>query len=165
MFSSKVLVVVAAIATLTLGCKDEYEGPRTDSGFSASTDGGGGGFPGTCSEVGSISSPGIQSGNTSGRGNYFDAPCGGSGGPEDIWSLYLSVPSFVTVEVVDASFDTVVYLRPASCSGSDYLSCDDDGGEGTLSRLEADLSEGHYYLVVDGYDSGDSGSYTLQVSY
>ena len=41
---------------------------------------------------------------------------------------------------------------------------DDDGGSGTNFRIETDISEGTYYVEVDGYDNA-VGEYTLHIEF
>lgn len=44
------------------------------------------------------------------------------------------------------------------------LACDDDGGGGTASAIERNLTAGTYYAFVKGDLAGDSGAYTLNIT-
>ena len=65
-------------------------------------------------------------------------------------------------------FDTVLRLfnpEDPPCAGSGELACDDDGGPGTTSALEYDLSEGQaIVVVVDGYEADDFGLLALHIA-
>jgi hypothetical protein len=88
--------------------------------------------------------------------------CGG-GGAEDrfIYTAQRSGPH--TFETTDASFDTVLYVLRGECGGPE-IGCDDDGGEGTESRVTVDLrASERVTVVVDAYGSTGGGTYILRV--
>jgi hypothetical protein len=61
-----------------------------------------------------------------------------------------------------SSYDTVLMLRD-SCDGTE-IDCDDDGGLGITSYIEAELSSGtELLIVVDGYEDGITGTYVLDI--
>ena len=82
----------------------------------------------------------------------YRGSCGGAG-PEQVFALpSLGARFRVTIEIVDATHDTVLYVRRA-CDDSApaaELGCNDDLGPGNMrSRLELDLDPALYYIFVD----------------
>lgn len=74
----------------------------------------------------------------------------------------------VTFEITQSDFDTVLEVRDANGA---LVGDDDDGGEGTRSRLRLSLDAGEYQVVVRPFDFGfgldtdiGGGSYTLTAS-
>ena len=68
----------------------------------------------------------------------------------------------VTVELTSDTFDTFAVLLT---SGGQPLVEDDDGGEGTNSRIQQMLtSDGVYLVGVTSYAPGTTGSYTIVVT-
>lgn len=172
------LLVSVSVAALLfgIGCKDEYRGPRPD--------GGGGGFDGGGFSSGDGSLPftgecivfqelflspdggsTTVNGNTSGNGNTAQATCGGRAtGPDQTFLLQVPSSGRLVLTITEGSHDTVLHMG-TSCRGSE-VACDDDGAPTRLlSRIETSVSAGSYYVVADGYDSADAGSYTLQIDY
>lgn len=77
---------------------------------------------------------------------------------EVIYQLHLSEDRAIEVDVRSDNFDTVVDLR-----GTGVFLTDDDGGEGTNSRLYTDVLEaGDYTIRVYPYSSGN-GEFELTV--
>jgi hypothetical protein len=89
--------------------------------------------------------------------------CGGSG--SENWYLFRAAADGVhTFYTTGTDFDTVVYVLSEPCGGAE-LGCDDDGGNGSDSRVTVTLRAGQTVtVVVDGYSSNDYGSYRLQVA-
>jgi hypothetical protein len=94
---------------------------------------------------------------------------------EDVYSFTLTAPT--GIEATTHDYDTVLYLRKEdpNTPGSECadnrpaatVACSDDsappGDYG--SRVAALLPPGTYYLVVDGFDDTQFGSYTLKVKF
>lgn len=71
--------------------------------------------------------------------------------PEGVFAFIAPFNGLVVLET--SGRDTVMYAREALCDGTE-LSCDDDGGPGTGSRVELDLTAGtEYFVVVELYSS------------
>src|SRR5690606_19007728 len=64
------------------------------------------------------------------------------------YEFNISESSNVRLEATSSDFDTQMYLFDANSMTSSYLAFDDDGGDGTLSRIESVLNPGHYVLAV-----------------
>lgn len=109
-------------------------------------------------------------GTTEGTVNGLMATCGlTAASPERVYTLRVTRPTRVKLDLF-SSFDGVLHVRRAcSTDPGSQLACNDDvrgdaaaGGE-RHSALEVDLPRGTYFVVVDGYGTGASGTYRLLV--
>ena len=95
-----------------------------------------------------------------------------SSGPENYWTLTIGDCSNVDIELDPDDgdgfgWDAVLVLLGADGSDCDLQQCiagADDGADGSYEEINADLAPGTYYIVVDGWMSGDYGWYDLHVS-
>ena len=79
-----------------------------------------------------------------------------------VWTLSGSAGRIVAVDARSSTFDAVLRLLNAR---SEEIAYDDDGGEGTDSRIEAILPEdGEYLVEVSAYDAQETGIYEVQVN-
>lgn len=106
-------------------------------------------------------------GNTTSATNDFTSTCGGSAaGRDHVYEMVVTDTAVLRIQTVaPTSFDTVLHVRggPACEEGAGTtLFCDDDGGAGSLSRIEAEFEPGTYFVVVDGFNMA-AGAYTLEV--
>lgn len=99
--------------------------------------------------------------DTAGLPDVYDSPCAGGGSAEQIIVLVVAEPSLLVAEITEASYDTAMNLR--SPCDAESIACDDDGGVGLLSRIDAELEPGVYYLFVEGY-SDDVGQATVAIN-
>eukprot|EP00193_Tetraselmis_chui_P012849 CAMPEP_0177796722 /NCGR_PEP_ID=MMETSP0491_2-20121128/26925_1 /TAXON_ID=63592 /ORGANISM="Tetraselmis chuii, Strain PLY429" /LENGTH=653 /DNA_ID=CAMNT_0019319653 /DNA_START=159 /DNA_END=2121 /DNA_ORIENTATION=- len=68
-------------------------------------------------------------------------------------------------DIRTTDYDTVVMLMKGDClDASNSVNCNDDGTPpGDLgSRIQGVVTEGDYYIMVDGYSSADFGPFTLR---
>ncbi len=96
--------------------------------------------------------------------DVYDSTCGSSTGPERIIAFDVDQPTQIDIEIVAADHDTKMYLRQP-CDGELFdvtVACDDDGGNGLLSRITRALEPGTYYLFIEGY-SGRTGTSTVEI--
>jgi hypothetical protein len=130
---------------------------------------GGGGT--SCSDPYNTCSPGSYSGYTCSLSNsHTVSGCGGGAGPEMIFTI--TVPAggrSVTLDTCGAGWDTVLYVRSATCYGTE-IACNDDDYAYTCSGwnesyISVWLGGGLYYVFVDGYGSASCGSFYLNVWY
>lgn len=121
---------------------------------------------GPCDDSILVTESGLYEGDTSDDSDVFNATCGGSArSPDELYRIEMETPFDLVAQVMEAPFDTVLHLRGEDCidPGSE-LRCDDDGGEGLLSRIEQPgLEAGTYYLIMDGFGTGPGGPYSLQI--
>ena len=108
-------------------------------------------------------------GDTSGSTNDFTGSCGSSANSGDnVYSFTLEHPTSVKFETLKINnsipYDTVLHLRRECDDQSTQIACNDDAGEGVLSKLEVTLDPGTYYLIVDGYSTSNRGPYRLAIS-
>ena len=101
----------------------------------------------------------------------IDGGCDSSSGsgPEKTYRWSPPYDGCWEFDTEESSFDTVLRVwdpAGATCSSSTELDCDDDGGgSDRTSVLEAEFfSDESYIIVVDGYDSGDSGLFALSIN-
>jgi len=118
-------------------------------------------------ETGNFADPGaavaINPGETR-EGRLEGGDLTGRRGLEDHWTFQGRAGQLARVDVMSPGFDTYAVLR----FGTTPVDSNDDGGEGTNSRLMTVLpSTGTYTLVVSAYGSSNSGgrySVALQLS-
>ena len=79
------------------------------------------------------------------------------------YTLTLEEQSPVTIDLT-SSVDTYLYLRSGDATSGDALHEDDDGGDGTNSRITATLSAGSYTIEATTYSAGATGNFTLTVA-
>jgi hypothetical protein len=99
-------------------------------------------FAGTCAARGELGSPAA---------------------PERIYRIDVTAPTRLEADTLGSSFDTLLYLK-SGCEEGPELACSDDALGTYQSALAVDLDPGAYHLFVDGYESWDSGAFTLRVS-
>ncbi len=137
-----------------------------------------GNFPAPCpgTDLGSAVGNGVAGGTTGGTsgmtsGSFGD--CSGSTGPEAsyLWTAPATGTYSFSTDNGSTNFDTVLYLRAVGCSGA-VIACSDDedpggffgGGNSRSSISGINLSGGQQVvIVVDGYDSTESGSFALDI--
>src|SRR5436305_953812 len=124
---------------------------------------------GTCSSPIVIpSSGGTLTGATSGA-SALSGTCGNATGPEKVFRWTPTASGTATIQTCGSgtNFDSVVYMRSGTCTGAE-IACNDDGcanstGLGRASNITPAVTAGHtYYIVVDGYGSGQ-GTFSLTV--
>jgi hypothetical protein len=114
--------------------------------------------PGACDCPVDVTVPDTVSGSTSGMPSLYQGSCAyGSGASEVVHRLVLTSPENVSIHV-SGSIYPYVYLREGTCDGAE-LGCSSYYGTG----IRATLAAGTYYIIVDGYSSYYSGSYTLEI--
>ncbi len=99
--------------------------------------------------------------NTEGLPDAYESPCAGGGAAEQIIVLAVPQAATLTAEIVEGDYDTAMNLR-APCD-AEPLACDDDGGDGLLSRISRDVEPGVYYLFIEGF-AGSTGEATVDIS-
>ena len=111
----------------------------------------------------------VQAGRTSGTGGINSATCGGGGPENGYWwtTCAPATPGMVTLTAENcgtADFDSVLYLN----NGNGFSACNDNGAGACTPTSQLSVSYANtvrlHELVVDGFLSGNAGSYTVRVN-
>lgn len=84
---------------------------------------------------------------------------GGSWGRYEGYTFRIAAPTQLTISLESEEVDTYLGLL----GGSDFWQ-DDDGGQGTNSRLSVGLAPARYSIYVYGADGQAEGAYTLRIT-
>ncbi len=96
--------------------------------------------------------------------DYETRSCGASARSKDVaFRLELDRTQRVVAHTGGSGFDTVLHLHSDSCMSEGEVACDDDGGDGSASRIDRTLEAGIHFLIVDGWGSSNQGDYFLEV--
>lgn len=177
------LAVMVALTGLA-GCGDDDSmmmgmdaGPGTDSGMGtdtgmgtdSGTDSGGGG---ECDARAETLTMGAQTltGDTTGRASALAlGDCGDAPAPQEILALTLPGSGDLAVTFTldtegTAEFDSVVQLRPTSCTSAADAVCFDDAG-GSLLSGGTFIAEGGstVHLIVSGFGADDAGAWQMDL--
>ena len=97
--------------------------------------------------------------------DYETALCGSGAMSNDVaFRLDLTSRKRVVATTDGSAFDTVLHLHTGMCVSMGEVACNDDGGEGSTSRIDRTLDAGTHYFVVDGWSSGRAGEYFFEVT-
>jgi hypothetical protein len=108
--------------------------------------------------------PQTVNGDTTGNANATQSFCGGFDAPDQSYEFTAPATGTYTFDTVGSPFDTVLYVRDATCGGMD-LDCNDDFGMTLESQVQVFLSQGQTVIVfVDGYDLFSFGPFTLNIN-
>jgi hypothetical protein len=102
-----------------------------------------------------------------GTNQLSSATCGGTG-PELVYQFYVADPQvMVATTALSGTFtDTVLYVRERCMETATEVGCNDDADVDTnSSTLNVALEPGYYFLVVDGRDAAQVGSFQMQVDF
>lgn len=103
-------------------------------------------------------------GTTAGETDDFHATCAGEAqSPDVLYRLRVTRRSVVRVEMSTQDFDGAVHIRRDCGDPTTEVACNDDEGDNRHSRVQTTLDPGTYFVIVDGFQSGNSGSYSLEV--
>ncbi|MBI5489781.1 MAG: putative metal-binding motif-containing protein [Deltaproteobacteria bacterium] len=120
-------------------------------------------FTGGCaSMMGSISGSGSWSGNTCSGGDDYTPGCVTSYAADVVYTLTVSYYREVQISLSGSGYDTALYVRSGTCTGSE-VGCNDDYF-GLQSYLDLWLNAGVYQIIIDGFSS-NCGAYALTVTY
>lgn len=97
---------------------------------------------------------------------YDGTPIVGAGRIDDLlldetqdYTLKVDSPGLYEIQLRSDAFDTLLSLK-----GNGQESENDDGGEGTDSRITLPLQPGEYTLTVRGLGDGDQGAFSLEAT-
>jgi len=104
-----------------------------------------------------------ENGTTVGGQDRFHASCAeGTASNDVMYRLRLTRRSTVRISM-SSDFDGALYLRRDCTDGATEVVCNDDTGDNRHSQLDTTLDAGTYFVFVDGFRSGNQGSYSLDV--
>ncbi|MBI3785151.1 MAG: hypothetical protein HY270_17305 [Deltaproteobacteria bacterium] len=105
------------------------------------------------------------SGSTVGQANNSGgASCGegGTNAPEATFRWTAPASGTYVIDTVGSNFDTILYVRDATCSGVE-LACDDDSAGDQKSSVTLNLTAGQTVVIaVDGFRAS-AGDYSLHI--
>jgi hypothetical protein len=117
--------------------------------------------------LGSVLGANVAAGSTAGRGNQFTA-CSGDGNDVTFgWFAPATASYRIDLCASEQGFDSVLYVRDATCNGA-QLACNDDacgGPAGLASRVTVQLTAGQgIVIVVDELFPTNGGNYQLAIT-
>ena len=120
----------------------------------------------TCTQAPILRAGRTTRGSTRGETPQFTASCaGGAQSPDTVYRVRLNRRSRVRVEMdtTAGNWDGALHLRRDCADPSSELVCNDDVDDNRHSRIETTLDRGTYYLIVDGFSSGNEGDFELRL--
>jgi len=110
----------------------------------------------------------VYEGTTEGMTADLTGPCkkSSSESPDAVYKLVTVDSLVVTAKLVTEgyAFDPVVYLMQEGCGPGAVLACEGTNWS-SLVDITVPLVPGTHYVAVDGVNEGDSGQYTLNLSF
>jgi hypothetical protein len=101
-------------------------------------------------------------GTTLGKGDDFQASCAGrTQSPDAVYRLQLKRRSKVTVRM-SSQFDGALHVRRDCLDAGSEVACNDDHENNRNSRVSKTLDRGMYYVIVDGFRTGNAGDFSLE---
>ena len=137
-------------------------GTGVTGAFTLTVTGAGGGVVGGCAldDLGALSGTATRAGNLGGDCESPSYP----GRLARYYSFTLGQAGPVEIDLVSSVFDTFVALRAGADVAGGLVVADDDGGQGTNSRIATELAAGTYTIEATSYGTGVTGAFTLMVT-
>ena len=153
--------VAAGAATITVTARDPGGESATQS-FAVTVEGRNEPPPSGCAldDLGALGGTVVRVGNL---GDDCVSP-NFSGGLARFYSFTLATAAAVEIDLVSSEFDAWLALREGADVEGRALVQDDDGGQGTNSRIATDLAAGRYTIEATSFTPGDTGAFTLTVT-
>jgi len=103
-------------------------------------------------------------GDTSREVDGFQASCANrTPGPDRVFRFDLAQESRVQATLETPNFDGALFIRRACAQSNSEIACNDDAESTRQARVNTVLPAGPYFVYADGFQSGASGPFTLQV--
>ncbi|MBI5499193.1 MAG: DUF4215 domain-containing protein [Deltaproteobacteria bacterium] len=122
-----------------------------------------------CAAAIDISAGGVFTGSTATAADDHTYSCTPSAaGGRDVWYTFtLAARELVYIDTVDGNtWDSVLQLRQGACGSAAAVACADDQcrtySGGLRSQIVRELDAGTYFVVVDGWNAGAAGGFTLR---
>ena len=110
----------------------------------------------------------VVSGTTKGAaGDYDPIKCASAKSSEVVYKIVAPKTGTLTATVVPTGFDAVIYWSDTTCSGDLPKACSaSGGGYGEPETIDIATTSGTtYWIFVDGWTQGFSGSFDLTLGY
>jgi len=103
------------------------------------------------------------SGSTVSESDDFQATCAGGAQSNDV--VYrLTLPRRQIVRInLSSDYDAALHIRRSCGDVASEIACNDDEQDNRHSLIETTLDSGTYFVVVDGFRTGNAGTFTLDV--
>jgi hypothetical protein len=103
------------------------------------------------------------SGTTVGESDNFQATCAGGAQSNDV--VYrVTLPRRQIIRAsLESDYDSALYIRRTCGDAASEIACNDDEQDNRHSLVETTLDAGTYFIVVDGFRTGNAGTFTLDV--
>lgn len=107
----------------------------------------------------------VITGDTRSESDRFHATCAGGAQSNDVvYRLRLARRQLVRINLTSTSdWDGALHLRRTCTDASTEIACNDDHNDNRHSFIETTLDAGMYFVVVDGFQTNNAGTYTLDV--
>ena len=154
--------ISAALSAGTYTIEATSYGTGVTGAFTLTTTAAGGGGGGGCA----LEDLGALSGTVTRVGDLTD-DCESpsySGRLARYFSFTLGQAGPVEIDLVSSAFDAFLVLREGTDVEGPLVVTDDDGGQGTNSRISTGLSAGTYTIEATSYATGVTGAFTLTVA-
>ncbi len=103
------------------------------------------------------------SGSTMTSSDQFQASCAGGAGSNDVvYRLSLARRQIVRLSL-ESDYDSALHVRRTCTDATTEIACNDDQNDNRHAFIETTLDAGTYFVVVDGFQTGNAGTYTLDV--
>ena len=102
-------------------------------------------------------------GTTANTTDRFQATCAGGARSNDM--LYrFRVQRRSTVRVrMSSDYDGALYIRRDCADQASEVICNDDDTDNRHAMVETELDPGNYFLIVDGFSSGNNGTFDINL--
>ncbi len=154
------IITELSVGTYTIEATSYATGVTGAFTLTVTSAGGGGGGGCARDDLGALSGTVTRVGNL---GDDCESP-NYSGRLARYYSFTLGQAGSVAIDLVSSAFDTWLALREGTDVGGRVVATDDDGGQGTNSRIGTALSAGTYTIEATSYATGVTGAFTLTVT-
>ncbi len=108
--------------------------------------------------------PGASFAGSTGGTDMFQASCGQNArSPEAVHKIRLPRRSRLALSLA-AGYRGVLHLRRQCLDRATEIACNDGAGDPNHARVDQTLDAGTYYVFVDGFSTGSTGTYTLDTT-
>lgn len=108
--------------------------------------------------------PSTQNGSTAGQPDVMTSSCQNGLAPEVVYEVTAAQTGILDI-TLDGAADLGVYVLTTCGDNNTELGCADVGFGGETEQLSVPVNQGDVvYVIVDGYDLGEQGPFTLTIA-